>query len=159
MGYDSRKTRLVEPPLDKFRALHWELATRGYVVALKTVRQGRGALVATGSQPKAPMPTPAPQAATEYWTPVHCEKWAGNAKPHVKMAIRALAADATLKSTAELNKLSGGSSGGAITGGLNAWATRNGLPMPLVKRAEGGRSGYAFVSEELRVMFEQALRG
>jgi len=39
LGYDSRKNRLPEPPLAKIRALHWNLACRGFTVVLKTIRK------------------------------------------------------------------------------------------------------------------------
>lgn len=42
LGYDSKKNNLPEPELAKVRELHWELSRRGFVVVLKTVREGRG---------------------------------------------------------------------------------------------------------------------
>lgn len=39
LGYDSRKTRLPEPPLDKVKRLYWELGKRGFTVMLKTIRK------------------------------------------------------------------------------------------------------------------------
>jgi len=39
LGYDSGKNRLPEPELEKVRNLHWELASRGFVVVLKTIRK------------------------------------------------------------------------------------------------------------------------
>ena len=39
LGYDSRKTRLPEPSLDKVRQLYWELGIRGFTVMLKTIRK------------------------------------------------------------------------------------------------------------------------
>jgi len=95
--------------------------------------------------------------ATRGWTPAFAEQWADNATPHVRTAIKVLTGSGQPMSTAELNAVSGGSSGGAITGGLNAWATRNGLPMPLVKRRVNGKAGYRFESEELNAMFARAL--
>ena len=39
LGYDSGKNRLPEPELEKVRNLQWELAKRGFVVVLKTIRE------------------------------------------------------------------------------------------------------------------------
>jgi hypothetical protein len=39
LGYDSGKNKLPEPKLEKVRSLHWELAKRGFVVVLKTIRK------------------------------------------------------------------------------------------------------------------------
>ena len=39
LGYDSKKNNLPEPDLSKVRDLHWELARKGYVVMLKTIRE------------------------------------------------------------------------------------------------------------------------
>ena len=39
LGYDSGKNHLPEPELEKVRDLHWELARRGFVVILKTIRE------------------------------------------------------------------------------------------------------------------------
>jgi len=41
LGYDSKpkQNKLPEPPLSKVRELHWELAKRGFVVILKTIRK------------------------------------------------------------------------------------------------------------------------
>ena len=39
LGYDSGKNRLPEPELEKVRDLQWELAKRGFVVVLKTIRE------------------------------------------------------------------------------------------------------------------------
>ena len=39
LGYDLRKSRLPEPPLEKVRNLYWELGTRGFTVVLKTIRK------------------------------------------------------------------------------------------------------------------------
>jgi hypothetical protein len=38
IGYDSKKNYLPEPELEKVKALHWELAKRGFIVILKTIR-------------------------------------------------------------------------------------------------------------------------
>lgn len=153
MGYDSKKTCLVEPSMEKFREFHWELTTRKYMVALKTVRYAKGQ---EKSVKEAVQPAVAPVSMKE-WSLKLGEKWAAIAKPHVRRAITALAVSSVPMTTAELNLLGGGHSGGAITGGLNAWATRNGLPMPLVKVKSGGKKGYRFVSEDLREMFVVAL--
>lgn len=39
MGYDSKNCKLEEPALCKFKQLHWELSSLGFVVILKTVRE------------------------------------------------------------------------------------------------------------------------
>jgi len=39
IGYDSRKSRLPEPPLAKVQDLYWELGSRGFNVVLKTIRK------------------------------------------------------------------------------------------------------------------------
>jgi hypothetical protein len=39
LGYDSRKTHLPEPELQKVKHLHWGLATRGITVILKKIRK------------------------------------------------------------------------------------------------------------------------
>jgi len=39
LGYDSGKNKLPEPKLEKVKSLHWELAKRGFVVVLKTIRK------------------------------------------------------------------------------------------------------------------------
>jgi hypothetical protein len=39
LGYDSGKNHLPEPKLEKVKTLHWELATRGFTVILKTIRE------------------------------------------------------------------------------------------------------------------------
>lgn len=39
MGYDSKDTGLLEPSLEYFQRLHWELARRGFLVLLKRVRE------------------------------------------------------------------------------------------------------------------------
>ena len=39
LGYDSGKNRLPEPKLEKVKTLHWALATRGFTVILKTIRE------------------------------------------------------------------------------------------------------------------------
>jgi hypothetical protein len=39
LGYDSGKNKLPEPKLEKVKSLHWELAKRGFVVILKTIRK------------------------------------------------------------------------------------------------------------------------
>ena len=39
LGYDSGKNRLPEPKLEKVKSLHWALATRGFTVILKTIRE------------------------------------------------------------------------------------------------------------------------
>lgn len=39
LGYDSRKSRLPEPPLAKVQDLYWELGSRGFNVVLKTIRK------------------------------------------------------------------------------------------------------------------------
>jgi hypothetical protein len=39
LGYDSGKNELPEPKLEKVKSLHWELAKRGFVVVLKTIRE------------------------------------------------------------------------------------------------------------------------
>lgn len=41
LGYDSKNSGLTEPDLAKVMQLHWELGRRGYVVVLKTIREGR----------------------------------------------------------------------------------------------------------------------
>jgi hypothetical protein len=41
IGYDSRRCNLVEPPLEKVKALHWELSKLGFPVLLKKIREGR----------------------------------------------------------------------------------------------------------------------
>lgn len=41
IGYDSRRSGLVEPPLEKVKALHWELSLLKIPVVLKTIREGR----------------------------------------------------------------------------------------------------------------------
>lgn len=41
LGYDSRKSNLPEPPLEKVKQLYWELGKRGITVMLKTVREAR----------------------------------------------------------------------------------------------------------------------
>ncbi len=38
IGYDSKTNYLPEPELEKVKTLHWELAKRGFVVVLKTIR-------------------------------------------------------------------------------------------------------------------------
>jgi DNA repair photolyase len=39
LGYDSGMNKLPEPGLEKVKNLHWELAKRGFVVILKTIRK------------------------------------------------------------------------------------------------------------------------
>jgi len=39
LGYDSGKNKLPEPELEKVKNLHWELAKKGFVVILKTIRK------------------------------------------------------------------------------------------------------------------------
>lgn len=41
LGYDSKpkQNKLKEPPLEQVKELHWELAQRGFVVILKTIRK------------------------------------------------------------------------------------------------------------------------
>ena len=39
LGYDSGKNHLPEPELEKVRNMQWELAKRGFVVVLKTIRE------------------------------------------------------------------------------------------------------------------------
>ena len=39
LGYDSGKNKLPEPCLDKVKTLHWQLAMKGFVVILKTIRK------------------------------------------------------------------------------------------------------------------------
>jgi len=39
LGYDSGKNKLPEPELEKVKNLHWELAKKGFVVVLKTIRK------------------------------------------------------------------------------------------------------------------------
>ena len=39
LGYDSGKNKLPEPKLEKVKNLHWELAKKGFVVILKTIRK------------------------------------------------------------------------------------------------------------------------
>ena len=39
LGYDSGRNELPEPELEKVKSLHWELAKRGFVVILKTIRK------------------------------------------------------------------------------------------------------------------------
>ena len=41
LGYDSKRAKLPEPPLDKVRELHWELSRRKITVILKTIRAAR----------------------------------------------------------------------------------------------------------------------
>ena len=41
MGYDSKNNCLTEPELEKVKTLHWELARRGFIVILKTIRPKR----------------------------------------------------------------------------------------------------------------------
>ena len=41
LGYDSGKNRLPEPKLEKVMSLNWELAKRGFVVVLKTIRNAQ----------------------------------------------------------------------------------------------------------------------
>lgn len=38
LGYDSKMSYLPEPELEKVKTLHWELAKRGFVIILKTIR-------------------------------------------------------------------------------------------------------------------------
>lgn len=94
--------------------------------------------------------------ASGTWTQEHCTAWAKGAKPHVRDAIRVLARGVP-KTTVELNASSGCTSGGAIIGGLNAWATRRGLPFPVVRRCENGSDGYRFMSDAVRRLFEAVL--
>lgn len=39
LGYDSGKNKLPEPELEKVKSLHWELAKKGFVVIMKTIRK------------------------------------------------------------------------------------------------------------------------
>lgn len=39
LGYDSGRNKLPEPKLEKVKSLHWELAKRGFIVILKTIRK------------------------------------------------------------------------------------------------------------------------
>jgi hypothetical protein len=39
LGYDSRKSHLPEPDLEKVKRLYWELGVRGFTVALKKIRK------------------------------------------------------------------------------------------------------------------------
>lgn len=39
LGYDSGKNKLPEPKLEKVESLHWNLAKKGFVVILKTIRK------------------------------------------------------------------------------------------------------------------------
>jgi hypothetical protein len=39
LGYDSGKNKLPEPELEKVKSLHWQLAKKGFVVILKTIRK------------------------------------------------------------------------------------------------------------------------
>jgi hypothetical protein len=50
IGYDSRKTRLPEPPLARVQDLYWELGARGFNVALKTVRKAWGESQSSGKK-------------------------------------------------------------------------------------------------------------
>lgn len=156
LGYDSKRAKLPEPPLEKVRELHWELARRRITVMLKTIPARVGAVQGGQEVEEHPaLPEEHIQAEPERgeWTPELAGEWATNAKPHVRSAIGLLAKDGVPKSTAEMNAAGSSSSGGAIVGGLNAWAARRNLPAPLVK--DGGR--YRFASDELRELFRQGL--
>jgi hypothetical protein len=39
LGYDSRKSRLPEPELEKVKRLYWELGMHGFTVVLKKIRK------------------------------------------------------------------------------------------------------------------------
>ena len=39
LGYDSGKNNLPEPELEKVKSLHWQLAKKGFIVILKTIRK------------------------------------------------------------------------------------------------------------------------
>jgi len=92
----------------------------------------------------------------EIWTLAHCKEWARNAKTHIRIAIGLMSQDGVPRSTIEMNEYAKSSSGGAIVGGLNAWATRKNLPSAIIKdRKNGGR--FYFASAELQAMFKQAL--
>jgi len=41
MGYDSKDTGLIEPSVQYFRRLYWELSKRGFLVLLKRVKEQR----------------------------------------------------------------------------------------------------------------------
>lgn len=41
LGYDSKRAKLPEPPLEKVRDLHWELSKRKITVMLKTIREAQ----------------------------------------------------------------------------------------------------------------------
>jgi len=41
LGYDSKRSGLPEPSLEKVHQLQWELFQRGYAVLPKTIREAR----------------------------------------------------------------------------------------------------------------------
>lgn len=95
----------------------------------------------TGAQTKPPQRS---------WSEDLVRNWTEGATPRAVAAVRVLVAEQAGVSTVELNQQVGGKSGGAIVGGILAWATRRALPKPLVRVDRDGRTVYRFASEDLR---------
>ncbi len=159
LGYNSKKKPVLpEPDLDKVKELYWQLGRHDIVVHLKTIREAVSAQ--TVAMPKRPGPRKksavhADSEAKRTWDDRAVRRWAGNASPGARLALRLLSSGEIL-STRELNEqavargLPG--AGGAIVGGINAWATRSKLPHPVDKVGKSYR-----MKRALRPMFVKVL--
>lgn len=103
-----------------------------------------------------PETTTAPKNG-DVWSAERVREWSDNATAQARSAIRHLLAEPDGLSTHELNKRAAAASGGAIVGGVMAWATRQGLPSPLVRSRRAGQMVYRFASAEIRELFAEVL--
>ena len=142
IGYDSRNTGLPEPELAKVRSLHWELARRGFVVMLKTIRESNC-------------------ADSSDWDRNLIENWAENATPNSRLAMWILA-NGHEYSVAQLNAaaVSAGlnSANGSIVGGINAAAKRHEFPHVVTTTGDGPNKT-CVMRHELRPLFREVLEG
>jgi hypothetical protein len=139
LGYDSKNTGLPEPDLDKVKELYWALGRQGRVVILKTIpkahersRSQAENMLQPRSRPKNSSRAKSPQAKD--WDQATTAAWATKASPNSRLAMW-IRAHGHAKSVKELNDAAVrqglNDARGAIVGGINAWAARNGLPRPL----------------------------
>ena len=146
LGFDSRNTGLVEPELSKVRELHWTLSKLGYVVILKTIPEARlRKKVLRDSTPR-----PRKSRAPREWDDEDVKSWVANSKPAPRVAMWLLANGSEM-GTAELNAAAWAvgleSQGGAIVGGIKAFASKRGLKSPLQDRYADGERVYRMRSK------------
>ena len=137
LGYDSKNTGLPAPDLAQVKELYWAIGRQRRVVILKTIpedqkRSRRKNISGPGARPKDASLARFLQAKD--WDQPAIAAWAMKAAPNSRLAVWILA-HGDSKSVKELNAAAVrhglNDARGAIVGGINAWAARNGLPRPL----------------------------